>query len=602
MRRACDVAGREDAGRRGLEPRVGDHAVVDVEPGVGGELGPRAAPRRRRRRSRSRSCRRRWCAPARRGLRPRTPRRRCRAASARRGRHGCRGRSPPSSSPSTRTSGSAAGSTTRHVQAALTRRGGELRADPARADDHDGAAAIEPRPQRVAVVDVAQQVHAVELRAGDRQPSRLGAGCEQEPVVAQRLAVVELEPAVRRVEAHRGAPQQQLDVVLRVEALAGGRGSARARARRAGSPWRAAAARRAAPSRRRPAPRAPRSRARAASRRPWRRRGSPRRSRTSAAASCVLHPQVGHQVLVVLVAGGAAAQVRPHAGDRGVGVGAELDVAVEQLEALLAASARASPGPSSGDERHGVPGVHGPSSFAVRARARRARAAPAGCAGRRAASCTARRACAASRSARTSIGTPLSVIATSTVRWRGVSTSRSPVAHRGEQLGGLGVDVRGAACGRRAAPSPSSSSGTSRPCHARRRTRHAGLQQRELVRPRREAAVAAVGRQLAQDRHQRVVGRLRREVVELCPRARAAAARDLEARRAQQLRVQRARPPPRAALRCRTAPRTHARDSASGPRGSGRGGTWLTAGTTGCSQISAERITPVGDRSGRNLT
>ena len=68
-------------------------------------------------------------------------------------------------------------------------------------------------------MDIAQHVHAVELGAGDRQPPRLGARGQQQPVVAQPLAVVELDLTVRGVESHDGAPQQQLDVVRGIEAL-----------------------------------------------------------------------------------------------------------------------------------------------------------------------------------------------------------------------------------------------------------------------------------------------------------------------------------------------------------------------------------------------
>ena len=139
---------------------------------------------------------------------------------ARRGRRGCRGRPRRPRGPSTRSSGTAAGSTTRHLQAALARRGGDLGADPAGAD-HDEPAAARPaaraarRSRRRAQVE-----HAVELAAGDAQPPRLGAGGQQQPVVARA--------ARRRRARARAAPcrgrstvraEAQLDVVLGVEAL-----------------------------------------------------------------------------------------------------------------------------------------------------------------------------------------------------------------------------------------------------------------------------------------------------------------------------------------------------------------------------------------------
>jgi hypothetical protein len=55
---------------------------------------------------------------------------------------------------------------------------------------------LEPLAQRVAVGHAAQVEHAVELAPGDRERARLGAGREQQPVVAQPLAVVEHELAL----------------------------------------------------------------------------------------------------------------------------------------------------------------------------------------------------------------------------------------------------------------------------------------------------------------------------------------------------------------------------------------------------------------------
>ena len=55
-----------------------------------------------------------------------------------------------------------------HVEAALAGRGGDLRADPAGADDHHRAAAVEPLAQGVGVADAAQVEDAVELGARHR--------------------------------------------------------------------------------------------------------------------------------------------------------------------------------------------------------------------------------------------------------------------------------------------------------------------------------------------------------------------------------------------------------------------------------------------------
>ena len=61
------------------------------------------------------------------------------------------------------------------LEAALAGRGGDLGADPAGADHHDRAAAIQSLAQRVGILDAAQVQDAVEVRAGDREAPRLGA-------------------------------------------------------------------------------------------------------------------------------------------------------------------------------------------------------------------------------------------------------------------------------------------------------------------------------------------------------------------------------------------------------------------------------------------
>ena len=107
----------------------------------------------------------------------------------------------------------------RDVQTSRSGRRGDLAADPSGADDDERAAAVEPLPQRVAVRHAAQVEHAVEVAAGDREPARLGAGREQQPVVAQPLAVVEHDFPLSQVQLDRGPPDAQLDGVVGVEAL-----------------------------------------------------------------------------------------------------------------------------------------------------------------------------------------------------------------------------------------------------------------------------------------------------------------------------------------------------------------------------------------------
>jgi hypothetical protein len=87
-------------------------------------------------------------------------------------------------------------------QAALACRGRDLGTDPAGADDHDCAAAAEALAQRVGVRDASQVEHAVQISAGNREPSRPGTCRQQQPVVAQPLAVVERQLAVCGVQSH----------------------------------------------------------------------------------------------------------------------------------------------------------------------------------------------------------------------------------------------------------------------------------------------------------------------------------------------------------------------------------------------------------------
>ena len=163
----------------------------------------------------------------------------------------------------------------------------------------------------------------------------------------------------------------------------------------------------------------------------------------------------------------------------------------------------------------------------------RRRGGRAALAGRRAASCTRAPRVVSRCSASTSMGTSLSVMATSTSRWCGVS-SLDGAAQRCEQLAGLRVRGGPGGGGRdqlpalgvkrdlAAVPGPA-------PCL------HAGLEQGELVRPGGEAAGAAVVAELRQDRHERVVGALLCEVRGVRSRT---AARDLEAGGAEQEVVQ----------------------------------------------------------------
>ena len=126
----------------------------------------------------------------------------------------------------------------------------------------------------------------------------------------------------------------------------------------------------------------------------------------------------GAEALVLLAAGRAALEVGAQSGNRRVGVVAgelELDVAVELVEALVAADLRPA-GPRvrpRGCSRSGR-FITSPPHRRVSSDSRARPGACAACVERRAASCRARRASCSSRSARTSIGTPFSASATRT--------------------------------------------------------------------------------------------------------------------------------------------------------------------------------------------
>ena len=174
----------------------------------------------------------------------------------------------------------------------------------------------------------------------------------------------------------------------------------------------------------------------------------------------------------------------------------------------------------------------------------------------------------ASRSASTSIGTSLRVTATSTWRWCGGQRVRDGVAHRADQLGRLRVLAgRGAAVGearpalvleRDLAPLPRAPANL-----------HPRLEQRELVGPRGEAALAAVGVELAHDRHQRVVRGLAARSSSSPARrrrGRRGGARSRSARRAGAVRAGARTASSLLRARRRRAPRPSRTDSASGRR------------------------------------
>ena len=183
-----------------------------------------------------------------------------------------RAKNPPSSAPSTPSSGVARVLDQRHVEPLSPAppppprsRSSPRRSPPAR------------RPSRAASRSASESASVRRTctpsrsAPGDRRALRHGARRDQQPVVGERAAVAEVDAApagVDRVDRHA---LLALDDVLLVEARVDARGRPRAGCRRAGSPSTAAGARTAPRAPRRSARCARRSPPRAASRRPWRR-------------------------------------------------------------------------------------------------------------------------------------------------------------------------------------------------------------------------------------------------------------------------------------------------------------------------------------------
>lgn len=97
---------------------------------------------------------------------------------------------------------------------------GDFEADPAGARDHQVAVvpaeAGEDLTEPVGVGEPAQVVDAGELGAGDVEAARLGAGGEEQLVVADDGAVAEADGAGLTVYGGDGLPEVQFDVVRRV--------------------------------------------------------------------------------------------------------------------------------------------------------------------------------------------------------------------------------------------------------------------------------------------------------------------------------------------------------------------------------------------------
>ena len=100
----------------------------------------------------------------------------------------------------------------RHVEALLAGGLGDLAPDESRAHDRYPRALLERGSQRDPVVEVAQDVDALQLAAGARPASRPGPGRQDQPVVRDLVAVGEHHPPPRAVQARRRHAQAPLRV------------------------------------------------------------------------------------------------------------------------------------------------------------------------------------------------------------------------------------------------------------------------------------------------------------------------------------------------------------------------------------------------------
>ena len=109
----------------------------------------------------------------------------------------------------------------RHGGTALAGAGRHLRADPAAPDDDDGSATTDRGPDALGVPDGPQEVDLLEVGAREVGVARLGAGGEQQSVVAQLLTAGERHRRGPDIEIRRLDPQPQLDIDVRPARILG---------------------------------------------------------------------------------------------------------------------------------------------------------------------------------------------------------------------------------------------------------------------------------------------------------------------------------------------------------------------------------------------
>ena len=107
------------------------------------------------------------------------------------------------------------------VRTHLPGRGCDLGTDPAGADHRHAAGVADGVAEPAGIAEVAEVVDTAQVGPGDVDAPRLGAGRQDGGGERQRLVAVESDLALVRVEVEAldGAPHQELDVVVCVEAV-----------------------------------------------------------------------------------------------------------------------------------------------------------------------------------------------------------------------------------------------------------------------------------------------------------------------------------------------------------------------------------------------
>ena len=103
-----------------------------------------------------------------------------------------------------------------HLDSELPERCRDLGADEPETDHHGAAPGLRGGADPIAILHGAELEDAVEIGAGHRQGPVAPARGDEEPIVTNVLAALELDGLARRIDGGRAGPEPELDVVLGV--------------------------------------------------------------------------------------------------------------------------------------------------------------------------------------------------------------------------------------------------------------------------------------------------------------------------------------------------------------------------------------------------